>query len=599
MSISLGASTLANQQRRRACGPTNQLSAEKFFEQNAAHLQQRNAELAQVVEARRPQRGDERAGYIMPKRGVQASGGRHHERQRGVLAAPGGIVRPAGEGDDVVLDRTRQQCSHETSTNDAAAGLRKSTRQRTLALRPRPSAATRLIPYLFGVGHNDADLATSSETNAGTAGLDVLHKQKALKVRGWKMVVGGDCQHQRWVSGTRPLKTITGLNAAYEEAVSNDAPAAAPTVQMIQVRQTFGVRRLGCPAHTTAISPQSPDASLDRACGWVISRHRALSPTNEGSDSTPRDILRGTSIRVLLKSSRRARSPMDENPTVSKTAPSVAQVPLGYVAQARQTMPVFMDFAPNDVGDIVGDVQQDQGENMVATVTGATAQDLTQVSGDTARDSLAHGTGNAHAHGMAHNPSAVPAHVRVVPQNTWNDMNMMLKFGEAGLAGGRQSEASRPARARRQVRSAITEDPTWRYNRGSHSHGGTAEDPTSSNFHATMPAASMHVNFTSIASVLARGPQPSPVGSKEDCKQDEETAEEREWPDNQQGKNLQTDTEGCDQATAHESYKVNIPVAAHFISPSSLRSSRERADSFGSLRGGSIKVNPALLHLIY
>ena len=169
-------------------------------------------------------------------------------------------------------------------------------------------------------------------------------------------------------------------------------------------------------------------------------------------------------------------------------------------------------------------------------------------------------------------------------------MNMMLKFGEAGLAGGRQSEVSRPARARRQVRSAITEDPTWRYNRGSHSHGGTAEDPTSSNFHATMPAASMHVNFTSIASVLARGPQPSPVGSKEDCKQDEETAEERERPDNQQGKNLQTDTEGCDQATAHESYKVNIPVAAHFISPSSLRSSRERADSFGSLRGGSIKV---------
>ena len=115
---------------------------------------------------------------------------------------------------------------------------------------------------------------------------------------------------------------------------------------------------------------------------------------------------------------------MDENPTVSKTAPSVAQVPLGYVAQARQTMP-----APNDVGDIVGDVLQDQwGEYMVATVTGATAQDLTQVSGDTARDSLAHGTGNAHAHGMAHNPSAVPAHVRVVPQNTWN--------GTAPLDGG-------------------------------------------------------------------------------------------------------------------------------------------------------------------
>jgi hypothetical protein len=218
---------------RRAQSP--QMSAEEFFQANAEHLRQRNADLASIAARRRPQRGEEReraAGpvpdYILAKRGTQARGGHHHERRRGLVPAPRGAVAHAPPGEaalsTVVVDRT-----------EAGEGLvdTMAPRQGNNVIRSPGRPAGRLIPY-----------NTGGEEGAGHRGdaCDVLskgQKQKALQSKGWRLAQAGSGPGQRWVSPTRPMKTFVGLDAAYEEAFKAGASNAGPTMQVIQVKQVL------------------------------------------------------------------------------------------------------------------------------------------------------------------------------------------------------------------------------------------------------------------------------------------------------------------------------------------------------------------------
>jgi hypothetical protein len=217
-------------QAGRAQAQSPQMSAEGFFQANAEHLRQRNADLV-LAARRRPQRGDEReraAGpvpdYIIAKRGTQARGGHHHERSRGLVPAQRGGVAHAGASPQTVVDRT-----------EAGAGLIDPTAQRqggdVMRSTARPSA--RLIPYHTG-GEGDAG-------HRGDAGdgceLSKVQKQKALQSKGWRLVQAGSGPGQRWVSPTRPMKTFVGLDAAYEEAFKAGVSNAAPTMQVITVKQ--------------------------------------------------------------------------------------------------------------------------------------------------------------------------------------------------------------------------------------------------------------------------------------------------------------------------------------------------------------------------
>ena len=217
-------------QAGRAQAQSPQMSAEGFFQANAEHLRQRNADLV-LAARRRPQRGDEReraAGpvpdYIIAKRGTQARGGHHHERSRGLVPAQRGGVAHAGASPQTVVDRT-----------EAGAGLIDPTAQRqggdVMRSTARPSA--RLIPYHTG-GEGDAghrgDAGDGYELSKG-------QKQKALQSKGWRLVQAGSGPGQRWVSPTRPMKTFVGLDAAYEEAFKAGVSNAAPTMQVITVKQ--------------------------------------------------------------------------------------------------------------------------------------------------------------------------------------------------------------------------------------------------------------------------------------------------------------------------------------------------------------------------
>ena len=75
--MSAAASQILSAQRGepagRAQAQSPQMSAEEFFQANAEHLRQRNADLASLAARRRPQRGDERE---------RAAGRREYARQR-------------------------------------------------------------------------------------------------------------------------------------------------------------------------------------------------------------------------------------------------------------------------------------------------------------------------------------------------------------------------------------------------------------------------------------------------------------------------------------------------------------------------------------
>jgi hypothetical protein len=234
--MSAAASQILSAQRGdpagRAQAQSPQMSAEEFFQANAEHLRQRNADLASLAARRRPQRGDEReraAGpvpdYILAKRGTQARGGHHHERSRGLPTQRGGVAHALPlASQKTVVDRT-----------EAGAGLIDPTAQRqggdVMRSPARPSA--RLIPYHTG-GEGDAG-------HRGDAGdgcdLSQRQKQKALQSKGWRLVQAGSGPGQRWVSPTRPTKTFVGLDAAYEEACKVGVSTAAPTMQVITVKQ--------------------------------------------------------------------------------------------------------------------------------------------------------------------------------------------------------------------------------------------------------------------------------------------------------------------------------------------------------------------------
>jgi hypothetical protein len=234
-----GGPSISPPRARRAQSPPP-LKPEEFFAHNAHHLRQRNQELAEEAARRRPQRGDqlERAAgpipsYILAKRGVQARGGHYHERRRGKegiipsSSAPrcaflaGTHVPPAGAGSgSSVIDRT--EVALESVAGPAAPAPRFAIKERH-AWRPDRS---RLMPY------NNASPVEEEENSLEM--LSPLRKQKVLLAKGWKLAVGGNAATQKWSSPSRPSKTFTGLDTAYDEAFAHEATTA---VQVIQVKQ--------------------------------------------------------------------------------------------------------------------------------------------------------------------------------------------------------------------------------------------------------------------------------------------------------------------------------------------------------------------------
>ena len=65
-----------------------------------------------------------------------------------------------------------------------------------------------------------------------------LQKEKALHAKGWRLVQVVIAPNQRWISPRPPLKTIVGLDAAFDTAFSSHSNiTAAATTQIIQVKQ--------------------------------------------------------------------------------------------------------------------------------------------------------------------------------------------------------------------------------------------------------------------------------------------------------------------------------------------------------------------------
>jgi hypothetical protein len=223
---------------RRAASPV--MSAAEFFEQNAEHLRQRNAELASVAAKRRPQRGEDREramgpvpDYILAKRGTQAKGGHHHERVRGIKPAPRGTFAAdtsgaRGEGfiKSPVIDRTNAVPMLVDLAPDQTPHTNRSPQREPKGIPDR----SRLIPYNTPVGGDDDEALDRAKQQ--------MQKQKALQAKGWRLTGSGNGPVQRWVSPLRPMKPILGLDAAYAEAFSHrNGGDAAPTMQVIQVKQ--------------------------------------------------------------------------------------------------------------------------------------------------------------------------------------------------------------------------------------------------------------------------------------------------------------------------------------------------------------------------
>lgn len=227
---------------RRARSP--QLTAEEFFAQNQAHLRQRNSELAQMAARRRPQcRADDAAAgpvpeYILAKRGTLGRGGHYHERTRGVKPLPRGALG----GSAAVVDRTRSgPCTDRAEAADSFAGGSPVNG----SPRGRLNERTRLMPY---APHYSAYGEHEDEEGQKIAvGQTQAQKQKKLLARGWRLVQGGSGPVQRWVSPFRPMKTVIGLDAAYDAAASMPPHAGGigqgntTATQIIQVKQVRAV----------------------------------------------------------------------------------------------------------------------------------------------------------------------------------------------------------------------------------------------------------------------------------------------------------------------------------------------------------------------
>ena len=217
---------------RRAKSP--QLTAEEFFSQNEVHLRQRNAELVQMAAKRRPQRADDREraagpvpGYILAKRGTQGRGGHYHERKRGIKPAPrGALGGDSVSSKAVVIDRTAETAA------DSLVHLVKGSP--VLSPRSRPNERSRLMPWTK---------RSNAEQCVDPMAAPQAHKHKALLASGWKLVQGGHAPVQRWVSPFRPIKTVVGLDAAYNAAVAMPphaggiGPCNSTATQIIQVKQ--------------------------------------------------------------------------------------------------------------------------------------------------------------------------------------------------------------------------------------------------------------------------------------------------------------------------------------------------------------------------
>ena len=227
---------------RRARSP--QLTAEEFFAQNQAHLRQRNAELAQMAARRRPQcRADDTAAgpvpeYILAKRGTQGRGGHYHERTRGVKPLPRGALGGAA------VDRTRDgPCTDRTEAADSLVARVSPVHG---SPRGRPNERTRLMPYAPNYSassqHEDEEGQKIADDRF-LPGQTQAQKQKKLLARGWRLVQGGSGPVQRWVSPFRPMRTVVGLDAAFDAAASMPPHAGgigqsnATATQIIQVKQ--------------------------------------------------------------------------------------------------------------------------------------------------------------------------------------------------------------------------------------------------------------------------------------------------------------------------------------------------------------------------